>query len=278
VTDSSDRPADCDDTPGDYGDYATGRSDPRFTDWLRARAGPEWEGATAHRFVRELGADELDEAVFRRYLVQDYAFVGDLVGLVGHAVGEAPTTAAQSRLVDFLGTLTAEENDYFERAFDALGVPEEAYTDPETTAATRALRDLLGRAGRGGYAETLSVLVPAEWIYLSWASAFENDPDRVYLAEWVDLHANPGFESFVAWLRTELDREGAAASPRRRRRLDRLFSRTVELETAFFESAYDATAGTVAGSPAGDETSDAPADSEGAGDTPAGDGGGTDPW
>ncbi len=38
---------------------------------------------------------------------------------------------------------------------------------------------------------------------------------------------------------TELDREGTAASPRRQRRLDRLFCRTVELEVAFFEMAYD---------------------------------------
>ncbi|GAB7011118.1 hypothetical protein JCM31271_30610 [Halorubrum trueperi] len=43
----------------------------------------------------------------------------------------------------------------------------------------------------------------------------------------------------MAWLRDELDREGAAASARRRRRLARLFRRTVELEVAFFESAYD---------------------------------------
>jgi hypothetical protein len=37
----------------------------------------------------------------------------------------------------------------------------------------------------------------------------------------------------------ELDREGAAATPRRQRRLDSLFGHTVELEVAFFEAAYD---------------------------------------
>jgi thiaminase/transcriptional activator TenA len=225
--------------PANYGDYAAGRADPRFTDWLRARAGQDWRDATTHRFVRELGSDELDDDVFRRYLVQDYAFVGDLVGLVGHAVGEAPTMAAKSRLADFLGTLTAEENDYFERAFDALGVPGAAATDPATTATTRALRDLLGRAGRGGYAEALAVLVPAEWIYRTWAGAVADDPGRFYLAEWVALHDDPEFDAFVTWLRTELDREGAGASGRRRRRIDALFGRTVELEVAFFESAYD---------------------------------------
>lgn len=230
--------------PESYDEYAAEQEEPRFTDWLRERAGTDWTAATEHRFTRELGRGNLDDAVFRRYLVQDYAFLGDLVGAFGHAVGDAPSMAAKSRLVDFLGVLTAEENDYFERSFDALGVLEETYADPETTPTTRALLDLLGRAAReGGYAETLAVLVPAEWVYLEWADAVEDRPDRFYLAEWVDLHANPGFESFVGWLREELDREGAAASARRQRRIEALFGRTVELEVGFFDAAYDPGAG-----------------------------------
>jgi thiaminase/transcriptional activator TenA len=220
---------------------ATTTEDPRFTDWCRARAEPDWGEATGHRFTEALRAGTLDEEIFRRYLVQDYAFLDSLVGAFGHAVGEAPSMAAKSRLTDFLGTLTDDENDYFERAFDALGVTGADRTDPELAPATRAFEDLLGRAAReGGYAETLAVLVPAEWVYRSWAGdATDEPPARFYLAEWIDLHDNPGFDEFVAWLRAELDREGAAASPRRQERLARLFRRTVELEVAFFEGAYE---------------------------------------
>jgi len=226
--------------PETFEAYADGREETRFTDWLRERAEPGWTEATSYRFTRELAAGELDDAVFRRYLLQDYAFLVTLVGAFGHAVGEAPSMAAKSRLVSFLAVLTNDENDYFERAFGALGVPESEYVNPDRAPATRAFEDLLERAAReGGYAETLAVLVPAEWIYLAWASAVEGSPSRFYLAEWIDLHANEGFESFVTWLRGELDREGEAASARRRARLDRLFRRTVELEVAFFESAYD---------------------------------------
>jgi thiaminase/transcriptional activator TenA len=229
--------------PATYDAYAEGCEDPRFTDWLRARSGETWAEATTHRFVRELHADSVDDVVFRRYLLQDYAFVETLVGAVGHAVGDAPTMAAKSRLTDFLGTLTSDEDDYFERSFDALGVSEADYADPALTETTAAFRDLLLRASReGGYAETLAVLVPAEWVYLVWATdeelAGETRPERFYLDEWIDLHAVPAFESFVGWLRTELDREGAAASERRQARLGELFTRTVELEAAFFESAY----------------------------------------
>ena len=238
--------------PATFGEYATDREDPRFTDWLRERSEPAWTDATGHRFARELTDGDLDDAVFRRYLVQDYAFVETLVGVFGHAVGEAPEMAAKSRLVDFLGTLTADENDYFERSFDALDVPEAERTDPDLTATTRAFEDLLERAAReGGYAETLAALVPAEWVYLEWASAAEGSPDRFWLAEWIDLHAGPGFESVVDFLRRELDREGADASPRRRRRIERLFRRTVDLEVAFFDAAYAPDAANESGVAAG---------------------------
>ncbi|MDS0261598.1 TenA family protein [Haloarcula sp. S1CR25-12] len=232
------------DVPATYADYASDREDPRFTDWLRAQSGDAWDDATAHEFVRELHDDTLDDAVFRRYLLQDYAFVETLVGVFGYAVGDAPTMDAKARLVDFLATVTSDEDDYFRRSFEALAVPEPRYEDPTLTASTAAFRDLLLRAAReGDYAETLAVLVPAEWVYLTWATddglATADGPDRFYLREWIELHAVPEFEAFVSWLRTELDREGAAASERRQAGLAELFCRTVDLEAAFFDAAYE---------------------------------------
>ena len=214
--------------------------EPWFTEWCRARAEPDWTGATDHRFTEELHAGTIDDAVFRRYLVQDYAFLETLIGTFGHALGDAPSMAATSRLADFLGTLTDDEDDYFERSFDTLEVPAAERTDPTLQPVTRALQDLLERAAReGGYAETLAVLVPAEWIYRSWAGKGTELPARDYLAEWVTIHDNPAFDEFVSWLRTELDREGKAASNRRQQRLTRLFERTVELEVAFFDAAFE---------------------------------------
>ena len=94
-----------------------------FTDRLRVQSEPAWSTAVDHSFVRELKAGTLSEAVFAEYLVQDYAFIDALVSAFGFAVGQAPTMAAKRPLVEFLDTLTDEENDYFERSFDALDVP-----------------------------------------------------------------------------------------------------------------------------------------------------------
>ncbi|WP_423999905.1 TenA family protein [Haloarcula salina] len=240
-----------------YADYAAGVDDPRFTEWLRDRDRTAWDAAVDHRFVRELGAGTLSEAAFAHYLVQDYAFVGELVGTFGYAVGQVPDMAAKRRLVEFLDTVTDEEDDYFERSFAALGVDDSRWQNPEPSAVTAQFLDLLGRAAReGGYAETLAVLVPAEWVYESWATAAaerHGDPDAdgppsagmglpFYFAEWVDLHAVPPFRAFVDWLRGQLDAVGPTLSPRREARVAALFDRTVELEVQFFESASDAAA------------------------------------
>ncbi|WP_367176532.1 TenA family protein [Haloarcula rubripromontorii] len=240
-----------------YAAYAERTDEPRFTDWLREQSQPDWDAAVEHRFVEELGAGTLDEDAFAEYLVQDYAFVGELVGTFGHAVGQAPDMAAKRRLVEFLDTVTDEEDDYFERSFAALGVDESRWQDPEPTETTAAFVDLLGRAAReGGYAETLSVLVPAEWIYESWATAAaaaHGDPDGppsagmglpFYFAEWVDLHAVDSFVAFVDWLRGELDAVGPTLSPCREARVASLFDRTVALERQFFETAYEGTQAT----------------------------------
>ncbi|MDG5821021.1 TenA family protein [Natronococcus sp. A-GB7] len=241
------------DVPASYDEYAAGVADPRFTDWLRERSEPAWTDAVTHPFTRELGAGTLETDVYATYLVQDYAFLEALVGTFGFAVGQAPGIEAKRPLIEFLETVTDEENDSFRRSFDALDVPDARWSDPEPSPTAAALVDLLGRAAReGGYAETLSVLVPAEWIYREWATAVAaeyGDPDTeppsdgadlpFYYAEWIDLHAVPSFVAFVDELRGQLDAVGADCSPRRQRRVERLFRRTVDLEVAFFDEAYN---------------------------------------
>lgn len=227
--------------PDTFTVYAEERDDVRFTDWLRERSEPAWTEATRHRFVEELGDDTLDEEVFRRYLIQDYAYLKTGASAVGYAVAQAPTMDEKARLTEQLSVLTGSENDYFQRAFDALDVPEVDRTDPSLTPVTEAFRDFRIRAAlEGGYEETVTVTLGAEWIYLDWAThVADRSPSRFYLEEWIDLHATPDFEEYVSWLRDQLDEYGSALSPRRQERVDELFQRTVNLEVAFFDMAYD---------------------------------------
>lgn len=211
----------------------------RFSVWLREQAEPAFTDAVEHRFVEALGQGTLPDDVFRRYLRQDYAFIGTVTRLTGHALGQAPTADARRALTEELDVLTGPEDDYFERAFADLDGPASA---PDRGPTTEAFDDLMVRAAyEGDYEESLAVLAAAEWIYLAWAKAAADagGADRWYLVEWIDIHRGPAFERYVSFLRAELDRYGPSLSDRRQERVARLFGRTADLEVAFFEQAFD---------------------------------------
>ena len=224
-----------------YDGWSASGAGGRFTDWLRVCAEPHWTRATSHRFTRELADDTLSDAVFASYLVQDYVFIDALASLVGFAVGHAPEMAQKGRLTSFLSVLTGGETSYFLRAFEALGVVEADRLGAERGPVTRRFEDLLAATARtGGYAEIMAVLAPIEWVYLAWAGdAADKRPSRFYYAEWITLHADPGFRDFVEWMQGELDRIGPALPPGRQRHLAELFGRVCELEVAFFDAAYE---------------------------------------
>jgi thiaminase/transcriptional activator TenA len=227
----------------DRRDGARPYSGGRFTEWLREAAEPDWTGAVAHRFTRELLAGTVAPEVMARYLVQDYAFIDGFVALLGAAVHAAPGLPSRLPLARFLGMVASEENTYFTRAFDALGVPQALRDAPPLSAPARGFQDLMAEAAAGGrYADALAVLVATEWVYLSWASPGREGgrAGPFWCTEWVDLHAGPGFEALVGWLRGELDREGPALDEAGRARVLALFRRAAALERAFFDAAYEA--------------------------------------
>lgn len=215
-----------------------------FTEHLRKTHHATWEAATDNRFVRELVTDEIDAAVYARYLTLDYAFIDALVSTFGHAVSVAPGMPEKIRFAKFLAMLTSEENDYFLRSFEAFGLPAPSFENPISHPVVDGFNDLLARQRAADtYLDVLAVLVTVEWVYLEWASAAIESgapsPTRFYLSEWITLHADPSFAEFVNWMRSELDREAASANDASRARAEVAFVEALELEAAFFAASYD---------------------------------------
>src|SRR5215510_6343931 len=55
----------------------------RFTETLRAASEPGWSHAVGHRFVKELFAGAMPDAVMARYLIQDHRFLDSFLILLG---------------------------------------------------------------------------------------------------------------------------------------------------------------------------------------------------
>ena len=92
----------------------------RFTQNLRAASEPGWSHAVEHRFVKELFAGVMPDAVMARYLIQDHRFLDSFLVLLGASLASADTFAARLRFGRFIGMVSAEENAYFLRAFEAV--------------------------------------------------------------------------------------------------------------------------------------------------------------
>src|ERR1700736_2395284 len=212
------------------------RMSERFTETLRAASEPGWSHAVGARCVKELFTGAVPDAVMARYLIQDHRFLDSFLTLLGAALASADTFEARLRFARFIGMVSGEENTYFLRAFEALGVTEvRRAADPDTQPSAGFKAIMRGAAETRSYAATLSVLVVAEWLYLDWAvRAPKPLPDNFVHAEWTRLHDNPDFRSFVDFLRAELDRVGPAQADL----WHDFFRRAVALELSFFEAAY----------------------------------------
>ena len=215
-----------------------------FAEQLRQSCITDWNACVQHRFVQEIFDGSLDDAVLRKYLVQDYQFINRFVALLGAAIASADVFAPRVVLSQFAGMVTSDENTYFLRSFDMLGVPEEQRLTPELTAPTKAFQQLMHEAAQSlNYANCMAVLAVAEGIYLDWADQPAKKhlplPERFEHAEWIVLHANDFFRGFVGWLRGELDRIGPTLDETQKAEATHYFQRAVKLERQFFDHVYE---------------------------------------
>lgn len=207
-----------------------------FTITLQQHTQPTWDRAVGHRFVRELYDGSIDDAVMAGYLVQDHRFLDSFLVLLGSAICTADDFEARLTLSRFVGEVAGDENTYFLRSFEALGVTPEQRQQIPDTAATAGFKQIFREAAETrSYAAALAVLLVTEWLYLDWGSRAPRPlPENFVHAEWITLHDYPGFHDFVAFLRAELDRVG----PGEQAVAEDFFARTVDLELAFFDQSY----------------------------------------
>lgn len=205
-----------------------------------------WEQMLGHRFVRDVCADRLPEAVFHRYLRYEGAFVETAIGIFAYATARAPDVAAKRWLIGVQQALANDQLRYFEKTFAALGIAPLAQL-PEQAADFDG--GMLEIAERGSFAEIVTAMFAAEWLYATWcrraAGGGIADP---HLRRWVELHAEEAFTRQAEWLKAAVD---ASAETADAADLSRIFGRVIALEIAFHSAAYDPAeeAGPQAGGP-----------------------------
>lgn len=204
-----------------------------FHERLRETNRAAWEAMQAHPFVRAVEGDRLPPAAFLRYLSYERDFVATAIPIFAQALIKAPGFAEQCHLIAVLDALANSQLPYFDATFAALrATPDPAGSFPP---AVTAFRDHMHDISRtGSYAEILTSMLAAEWMYATWCTRAAARPiAEPHLAHWVALHAAPEFAAQVAWLKRQVDEAAARVAEEERDLLARHFGNTLRLEFAF---------------------------------------------
>ncbi|MYA62258.1 MAG: hypothetical protein F4X94_06755 [Dehalococcoidia bacterium] len=216
-----------------------------LTQELKDKHADLWQRMVFHPFIVEMGDGTLSHERARRYFLQDYVFVNDLVAMIAHGTAKAPSVEAASHLYAFLSVIlspeSADENDFFMRAFDILGATEEDYSSATASPTTQGFGDFLVRTGLGGsFEEVVAVCYVTEGTYLDWGTRFLNEgksPSNPIYREWIELHGPDYLGDFVAWCESVVD--NADDGGERRARIERVFHTALRYEYLFWEAAYN---------------------------------------
>lgn len=208
-----------------------------FTQELRDTHDETWQAAINHQLTKELFDGSLDDSIMASYLVQDYKFFDIGMRLYCAAGASVKETATRMRICQCIGALAGDENTYFVRALEELGVTDEILNGTPANKATAGFIDLMEEAiATDTFAAQLAILLVGEWIYLDWALlAPEERPERFIHSEWIELHDFPEFRDRVEFFRSEAEKlEG-----KDREIFADFFGRAVQFEFDFFDTAYN---------------------------------------
>jgi thiaminase (transcriptional activator TenA) len=191
-------------------------------------------------FNAELAAGTLGEARFKHYIIQDAHY---LIGF-GRALAIAAAKAPDAdRIVQF--AKSAEGAIVVERAlhhsfFTQYGIGAQAFAQtPLSPACHHYVSFLLATAYAEPYEVVLGALLPCFWIYAEvgrdiHARAVVSNPYQA----WIDTYAGEEFHAAVRSVIAATDEAAASASPALVKRMHDAFTRAVQLEWMFWDSAY----------------------------------------
>ncbi len=190
------------------------------------------DACLAHPFVRGIASGALARRRFQIYVAQDAYFLDAFARAYALALARCPDREGLAVFVDLLVGVFDElrlHRGYAERWQISLA--------PEPLASTSAYCDFLLRtASLEPVGHTIAAMTPCMRLYafLGQELAAKLDPETPY-REWVETYASADTEALASRLEGLLERYGGDPE-----RLGWLYRRAMELELAFFQSAWEA--------------------------------------
>lgn len=187
---------------------------------------PLVEEQLKHPTVAGIANGDLDEAVFRSWLEQDYLFLLDYVRVFSRLAWQAPS-AHLGDLVDLAHATYHDELDLHRSLSAEFGADlDGARKGPPCTAYTTFLLD-----SAAAYGDGLAALYPCMWGYSALGARLAEDPPaEPRYRRWVDTYADPGFAELTRRIAQMIDESGVDPV-----RAESLFLQGMRHELAFWD-------------------------------------------
>ncbi|QLG70789.1 hypothetical protein HG535_0A07310 [Zygotorulaspora mrakii] len=197
---------------------------------------------TQHPLTNELCLGTLPDRILYVYLAQDLQFFESGLRGMCNAASMTPDTNSLLTLSKQIGHFANAENDYFHECLSEIKSSvtdeEQKYYSTQYLPEVKVYMDFLieKRSDRKKYAypQLVAAMWIAELVYWTWA----HDSPRAKglhwkYQTWIDLHDGEKFETWLRFLKEEVDKLKAAD-------IEDMFKKTLELEYDFFQSCYTA--------------------------------------
>ncbi len=212
-----------------------------FTDELYVAAQPIWDAQLAHPFVRGIGDGSLDEARFKRWVLQDYRYLKEFARVFAWAAAKAERLESMGWYAAVLNLTLNTEMGLHRKYAERFGLSGEDLETAPIWPTTRAYTDFLVRtAADGDMADLVAALLPCAWGYVHVAQQLarrERPADQRY-ADWIAQYASQEFAQAAEWLKAEMNRLAEDASAEKRARLKELFLLSSRYELAFWQMCW----------------------------------------
>ena len=223
----------------DFSKFCSENTDGNFVEWLRQRNSTSWEAMIYHRFTQDVEQNTIPKHVFKKYLQLEHNFVRSAITIFAYALAKATVVDDQNRLIAILSALGNEQDDYFQKTFLSMGVGEKEQIEFKIEGKAKLLGDgAVKIAQAGSFLEILTIMLAAEWMYLTWCERASSGNMTGPVKQWVELHLTTDFRKQVSWLQKRTNELGTEAPSDLQELCAQHFKNMLNWEIAFHHFPY----------------------------------------
>jgi thiaminase/transcriptional activator TenA len=191
-------------------------------------------------FNRELQVGTLAEDRFKHYMLQDAHYLEGFARALALAASKGPRTDHIVQFAAAAHTAIIVERSLHQEYFSQFGISAQAFATSEPSpVCDHYVSYLLRVAALEPFEVVLAAVLPCFWVYLEVGKHIHQHAHTPNpFQAWIDTYAGAEFEQAVQQVIAVVDEVATDASERTLTAMHKAFTRAMQLEWMFWDSAY----------------------------------------